>query len=114
VIYTTYKPEELPQEVVDIFASFNCHPPTNGFILVGYEGSEIICFQAFHQVNHAGPVWIKPEHRGKGLWAPLQQEMEAKLAPGTHFYQFGTRENVTQLRRMGLTALNWTVWEKKV
>jgi hypothetical protein len=112
VIFRKLTGEEV-QELAPIFASYDCEPPENGFVLAGYEGEELVCFQCFHQVNHAGPAWVREDKRGNGLWKQMQDELEALLPIGTYFYQFGTELNQTQLERLKMTSLGWTVWGKR-
>ncbi len=44
----------------------------------------------------------------------MQEKFEETLPAGFGFYQFGTTKNESQLRRLGLDPLGWTVWAKKV
>jgi hypothetical protein len=101
-------------KVAHIFSEMGCDIPSVMRIFVGEENGEIVSFQCLHQVWHAGPVWVKPEMRGKGLWAEMQSIFEKQLPAGFGFYQFGTAENESQLCRLGLKPLGWTVWAKRV
>ena len=111
--------EALPvaacSELASVFAEYASMLPTNGFIIVGREHGRVVMFQCCHQVTHAGPVWIAPELRGQGLWRELQEftEREMKKREITTYYQFGTIQNESQLRRLGLHPLGWTVWMKE-
>lgn len=100
--------------VAPIFSEFGCVPPNNGKLLINEEQGKLIGLQCFHQVWHAGPVWVHPEHRGQGKWQEMQKKLEADMKPGTYFYQFGTAENEQRLKELGLTSLGWTVWGKRV
>ena len=100
-------------KVAPVFAEHDSHLPTNGFIVVGGEHEdEIDMLQCCHQVTHAGPVWIKPTFRGRGLWKGLQEYTchELKRHDIRSFYQFGTSANESQLKRLGLKPLGWSVW----
>lgn len=97
-----------------IFQEMHCSIPYNGRIWVGEEDEEVVSFQCIHQIWHAGPVWVRPDKRGQGFWRRMQQALEKTLQAGFGFYQFGTPKNESQLRRLGLTPLGWTVWIKKV
>jgi hypothetical protein len=99
-------------KVASIFARENCAITPTMRIFVGEDDGEIVSFQCLHQVWHAGPVWVKPELRGRGLWLKMQRQFERTLPSGFSFYQFGTMKNGSQLRRLGLHPLGWTVWLK--
>jgi len=105
----------IAQDIAPIFAgqSAPSRVPVQGFITAGYDISgRLACLQTFHQINHAGPVWIRPDLRGRGIWIPLQRETESHLPSGTVYHQFGTPDNYTQLARMKLHTDGWTVWYK--
>lgn len=106
-------PTEVPK-VEGVFRELDCEPPKNGRIWVGEENGEIVSLQCLHYVPHMGPVWIRPDYRGKGLWAKMQGALEKILPKGFGFYQFGTAKNISQLRRLGMTPLGWLVWVKRV
>ncbi len=101
-------------KVNQVFLEENCEITPTMRIFVGEENGDIVSFQCLHQVWHAGPVWVKPEMRGKGLWKRMQEKFEGTLPAGFGFYQFGTPENESQLHRLGLRPLGWTVWTKRV
>jgi hypothetical protein len=98
-----------------IFEQYNCRMPIEGEIAVGEEGGKIVSVQCIHKVVHLGPVWIHPDHRHQHKWGPLQAFAEQNLPEGfDYYYQFGTTENQSQLTRMNVRPLGWTVWGKRV
>ena len=109
-----YLEKEEYVKVVPVFMEAHSEISPTMRIYVGEENGEIVSFQCLHQVWHAGPVWVKPELRGRGLWTLMQRSFEGTLPAGFGFYQFGTTENESQLRRLGLRPLGWTVWTKRV
>lgn len=106
-----------PQEFYKVVAMFNemdCEIPPRMRIFVAEENGQIASFQCVHLVCHLGPVWVDPDKRGRGLWKKMQEKLESKLPRGFGFYQFGTDQNESQLKRMGLTPLGWRVWVKRM
>lgn len=99
--------------IAPVFTTYGCEPPTDGRILVTEDTKGIASLQCIHKVLHAGPVWVRPDQRGKGLWQQMQRQVEADLPPNTYFYQFGTDSNQKRLHDLGLTPLGWTVWGKR-
>lgn len=111
--YRFLEPQEF-YKVAPAFIETGCEIPPQMRIWAGEEDGEIASFQCVHQVCHLGPVWVRPDRRGQGLWAPMQRALERRLGKGFGFYQFGTEKNESQLKRLGLTPLGWKVWIKKV
>jgi len=102
------------ERIAPIFAEFGCAPPEDGWVFVGEEAGEVVSLQCVHKVIHAGPVWIRPDHRGNGVWPEMQEHVERALGEGAYYYQFGTDKNERRLQELGLEPLGWRVWGKRL
>jgi hypothetical protein len=111
--YRFLRAEEFVR-VQPVFREANCEIPASAEIWVGEEDGEIVSLQCKHMVCHLGPVWVRPDQRGKGLWKRMQEALEKTLPSGFGFYQFGTASNESQFQRLKLEPLHWTVWMKRV
>lgn len=113
------KPDEWPR-IAPIFeqekGKMPCLDASRAAILE--KGSEIIGFWAVQLVPHAGPLWIREDHRGQGLWRDLHKALEGVFTrePGTGYFSFHDPEQMnmrTILTQLGYTALPYLVWKKE-
>lgn len=67
-------------------------------------------------VIHAGPLWVREDLRGQGIWRGLHEQVERLMphSPGTGYYTFSGSEKVEAIhRKLGFTELPLKVWERR-
>src|SRR3989304_1462807 len=68
------------------------------------------------QVLHAGPLWVREDLRGKGIWRGLHEQIE-NLVPheaGTGYYTFSGSEKVEAIhRKLGFKEVPMKLWERR-
>lgn len=67
-------------------------------------------------VLHAGPLWVREDLRGKGIWRGLHEQVEHIIphSPGTGYYTFSESAKVEAIhRKLGFTEVPLKVWERR-
>lgn len=85
--------------------------------IVAEDEGEIVGFWCLELVPHAGPLYVSPIYRGKGLHKELMAEMEKKLMNhqrGTGFYVFSDTERTDHIcEQAGMKEMGWKVWKRE-
>lgn len=66
---------------------------------------------------HAGPLWIRPDQRGTGLWRRLHGHLchSFRQMGGRAFYSFSGEARVEAMfAKLGYEPLGYKVWSKEV
>jgi GNAT superfamily N-acetyltransferase len=67
-------------------------------------------------VLHAGPLWVREDLRGKGIWRGLHEQIES-LVPheeGTGYYTFSASDKVEAIhRKLGFKEVHMKLWERR-
>ena len=70
------------------------------------------------RVLHAGPLWIRADHRGTGLWRALNEklwELFRAEPPGSGYYSFSDGERMDHVfTELGYSPLHYSVWKREV
>lgn len=67
-------------------------------------------------VLHAGPLWVREDLRGTGVWRGLHAEIEKLIPnePGTGYYTFSGSDKVEAIhKKLGFKELPMKVWERR-
>jgi len=75
-------------------------------------------FWTLQTVLHAGPLWIRPDHRGTRLWWPLNQclaHLVEEMPGPSGFYSFSSGPRMNHVfGQLGYQELNYRVWKREV
>jgi len=77
----------------------------------------LAAFWTVQLAYHAGPLWIRPDHRGTGLWRRLHGVLCHSFAAmgGTGFYSFsGEPRTAAIFKALGYNDLGYKVWKKEL
>ena len=98
---------------VEEFGTQEVPDPKRTKIYVGVEDGRVVGFFLMERVIHAGPFWVAPNHRGKGVARRLAEEA-LRLAEGEEGYIAATRPEVEHLAEsLGLTKIEGSLWCKE-
>jgi len=90
--------------------------PSRATAAVAFDEKGLAGFWTLQQMYHAGPLWIRPDLRGKGLWRKLHAVIDGLFhrQPGTGYYSFAGEPKVEAIfRQLGYTAVPYTLWKKE-
>jgi hypothetical protein len=93
------------------------HPSQSRIIGAFDESGSLVGLWTVQLAYHAGPLWVRPDHRGEGLWLQLHEVLCDTFsgAGGTGFYSFSGEPKVEAIfRRLGYTDLGYKVWKKEL
>jgi len=77
----------------------------------------LAAFWTVQLAYHAGPLWIRPDHHGTGLWRRLHGVLCHTFSAmgGTGFYSFSGQPKVEAIfRALGYNDLGYKVWKKEL
>jgi len=109
-----------PEDWQDLAAVFAAEggrlpdPESTGAIAFDEKG--LAGFWAVQLAVHAGPLWIRPDLRGRGLWRKLHAVIDGlfQKRPGSGYYSFsGSRKVEAIFQKLGYKDLGYTVWTKE-
>ena len=110
-------PEEW-RKLAPIFEAEGGHLPNTQYATaaVAIDDAGIAGFWTLQPVLHAGPLWIREDKRGTGLWRPLNQALvDLVSASGSGFYSFSDGPRMDHVfTQLGYVDLNYRVWKKEV
>lgn len=81
------------------------------------EAGELCGFWCLQLMWHNGPLWIRPDHRGTGLWRRLHLLIDALFLRkhGTGYYSFSGEPKVeTIMTQLGYELLPYKVWKREI
>lgn len=90
--------------------------PETSWAAVAYDEKGLAGFWTVQLCWHAGPLWIREDHRGRGLWRKLHAVLDAmfRKMPGAGYYSFSAEAKVEKiLGDLGYTNLGYRVWAKE-
>ena len=85
--------------------------------VAAYDENGLAGFWVLQMVWHAGPLWIRPDLRGKGLWRRLHAALHILFdkKPGSGYYSFSGDERMDHVfAELGYRNLNYKVWSKEI
>lgn len=106
---------EFPK-LESLFADNGVALPNPDFseIIVAEDQNEIVGFLVAQLVLHTEPVWIKPEHRGKGLWRDLHL-MAQKSIGDQEYFAFAPDDRISHMAEsVGLKKMPWSVFKREI
>lgn len=113
------QPEEWPA-IREVFAEQGgtAPHPDHAIASVAIDEQGLAGFWVCQTVLHAGPLWIRPDHRGTRLWWPLNKMLvslvkELPNAPGFYSFSDGPRMNHV-FKQLGYQDMNYKVWKLEV
>ena len=111
------QPDEW-EKVAQVVASDGGHMPARNqsTIIVAVDEQGLAGFWAVQQCWHAGPLWIREDQRGTGLWRKLHKAVDAlfERAPGSGYYSFSGMPKVEAIfTKLGYRNLGYKVWAKE-
>ena len=65
---------------------------------------------------HAGPLWVRPDKRGTGLWRGLNATLESGFdkVPKTGYFCFSGEPKVEVIfKKLGLVQMPYKVWKRE-
>ncbi|HVZ39379.1 MAG TPA: GNAT family N-acetyltransferase [Candidatus Kapabacteria bacterium] len=92
------------------------HHECGARVLAAFDEDGLAGFWTLQPMWWAGPLWIRPDHRGSGLWRRLHNALDALFArsPGTGYYSFtGEPKMETVLQELGYRDLPYKIWVKE-
>jgi len=90
--------------------------PANAEVAVAYDDNGLAGFWMLQHCWHAGPLWIRPDHRGTGLWRKLHALIDGLFGRrrGSGYYSFsGSQKMEAVFQKLGYQNLGYTVWSKE-
>ena len=110
-----------PQEWKDLAPIFSSEggrlpDPATSTAAVAYDEHGLAGFWTLQQCWHAGPLWVRPDLRGTGLWRKLHGVFDAifQRHVGTGYYSFSGEAKVEHMfRELGYKDLGYKVWAKE-
>ena len=90
--------------------------PQHSTAAVAFDSQGVAGFWTLQRMLQAGPIWIRPDRRGTGLWRPLHALIDGLFLPakGTGYYTFSGEPKVdTMLTQLGYNQLPWKVWKRE-
>ena len=91
--------------------------PEHATAAVAIDEQGLAGFWVLQQMLHAGPLWIREDRRGTGLWRPLNHELLGLVErrSGAGFYSFSDGARMDHVfEQLGYTGLGYKVWKKEV
>lgn len=84
-------------------------------IAVIKDGEEVVGMAAVEEVLHLGPIWVKEDHRGKGLADLLIKKLESVLRKGSlGYYTFPSNDSCRKVfDKLGLVKTDWSVYKRE-
>jgi hypothetical protein len=111
------QPQEWDQVAHRITADGGNMPcPDQATVIVAVDERGLAGFWAVQQCWHVGPLWIREDQRGTGLWRKLHAAVDALFArtPGTGYYSFSGMPKVEAIfQKLGYRDLGYKVWAKE-
>lgn len=111
-----------PEEWSFLFPIFDAEgakvpSPTTSFVAAAFDGPDLVGFWVAQAMIHAGPLWIRPDRRGSGLWRKLSAALEGQMTsrPGAGYYSFSAEPKVEAIfQKLGYREMPYKVWAKEV
>lgn len=93
-------------------------PPAerNSGVIAEVDG-QIVGHQGLHTLLHAGPLWVAPEWRGRGVSDGMNFEIERivrEMGASAYFMFPSNAQSENAVRRFGLSKLPWQVFVREV
>ena len=117
MIVRLIKPEEWAAlEKVFLEEGGQMPDPAASTAAVAFDERGLAGFWTLQRCWHAGPLWVRPDLRGKGLWRKLHAAIDALFSrrKGSGYYSFSGEPKVEAIfRDLGYRDLGYTVWAKE-
>jgi hypothetical protein len=112
------RPEEW-ELLKPIFAAEqgNMPAPDGATGIVAVDEKGIAGFWLLQNLLWAGPIWIRKDQRGTGLWRKLHAKLHALFTPkeGTGYYTFCGEPKVEHmLKELGYSPVPYSIWKREV
>jgi hypothetical protein len=82
--------------------------------IVAEDDKGIAGFWGIELVPHAGPLYIRTDLRGTGLWKELNERLNVELGSGYYVYVQPGSATEKICEKLGMTNTGWTVWKKEI
>lgn len=109
-------PEEWPRlrsVLLEQFGVKELPDPATAEVYASFEGDTPICFFIMERVTHAGPFYVHPVLRGRGL-ARMMAQMAVELTEGQEVYISSTTPEVGHIAEsLGLVPVVGRLWCKE-
>ena len=92
-------------------------PNASAIAAVAMDEKGLAGFWTLQMMWHAGPLWIRPDLRGKGLWRRLHTCIHRLFIQhaGTGYYSFSGEPRMEHVfTELGYTKLPYTLWKREV
>jgi len=89
--------------------------PTKSTAVMAFDEKGLAGFWTLQQVYHAGPLWVREDQRGTGLWRALHERLDSLFAPvrGTGYYSFSGEAKVEHIfKKLGYEELPYKLWKR--
>jgi GNAT superfamily N-acetyltransferase len=87
--------------------------PESTLVFAEFDGDSLVCFFMLERVTHAGPFYVAPEYRNRGLALAMAWQAE-RMTAGQELYIAATRKGVEKMcADFGLTRVRGTLWRKE-
>lgn len=113
------RPEEWAQlaPVFDAEGGVLPPPESGATAAVAFDDQGLAGFWVVQPCWHVGPLWVRPEYRGKGLWRRLSAVVDAlfQRQPGTGYYSFSDGPRMDAVfAKLDYQRLGYQVWKREV
>jgi hypothetical protein len=112
-----------PEEWTDLKPVFEAEngripDPQRATAAIAIDERGLAGFWMLQEMLHAGPLWIREDHRGTRLWRPLNRELLKVLdgsPAGSGFYSFSDGARMDHVfRQLGYNDLKYQVWKREL
>jgi GNAT superfamily N-acetyltransferase len=91
-------------------------PPEQNTAIVAEADGKIVGLWGINLTVHAGPLWVDPEWRGKGVPDAMSGSLDELIRSfgGRGYLMFPSNKGSEQVAvRMGLRPVNWKIYVKE-
>lgn len=109
------RPEEWEQ-LRPVFEAEGGRMPEHAYAAVAFDEQGLAGFWTLQPMFHAGPLWIRPDQRGTGLWGKLHGVLDGIFSrvKGSGYYSFSGEPKVeTIFRKLGYNELPYKLWKRE-
>lgn len=115
MVFRKVEDTDWPQ-IIEIFKEEGQKAPDKSTMTgaVCEQNGEIIAFRGVEVMIHAGPLWVRKDYRGKGIWRGLSEVINKWFTKGTGYYVFSSSPKTDAInRKLGLEDLKLKVFKKE-